>query len=376
MAVIFSLLRRHRIGIHGDLRRIRSCPADLALTGHTCFVHCLIRDLGWAGEGVPLVVNWLITVPTNEPHPRACTSKLAPPTNPLEKEDKTSKMGLDVDRFEGDVEQRFICPYCAKVLENPVAGPCGHNFCAACVKKALSKRCTDCPVCDRDMETSGAKEASEELVQQLEKLSIHCVHKKSGCKSVVPYGKLVEHTTRDCEFRLTSCTHKGCTVQVPMNELDSHLETCGYRLVECKVCKVCVPRNDMPAHQALKRCYEQLNKRRMVTSARRLSQELRVHREEMVHQRHLTEQAERRLVQDHYSRDNPRHQRAKSAGPVLMRSISARVGSAIVVPHYSRNLRSAALESCRECTNRFTAGRRPSARRHSHAKPVRGGVIN
>ena len=325
---------------------------------------------------MPLGVNWLIrATPTNEPHLRTCTSKLAPPTNVQSRDrarSQTSKMGLDVDRFEGDVEKRFICPYCAKVLENPVAGPCGHNFCSGCVKKALSKRRTDCPVCDRDMEKSGAKEASEELVQQLEKLSIHCGHQKSGCKSVVPYGKLAEHTTKECDFRLTPCTHKGCKAQVPLNDLDSHLEICDYRLVECKVCKVCVPRNDMPAHQALKRCYEQLNKRRMVTSARRLSQELRVHREEMVHQRHLTDQAERRLVQDHYSlqRDNPRHQRAKSAGPVLMRSISARVGSAIVVPHYSRNLRSAALESCRDCTNKFTAGRRPSARRHSHAKPV------
>ena len=224
------------------------------------------------------------------------------------------------------------------------------------------------------MEKLGAKEASEELVpQQLEKLNIHCKHHKSGCKSVIPCGKLAEHTTIECAFRLTACTHKGCKAQVPLNELDSHLEICDYRLVECKVCKVCVPRNDMPAHQVLKRCFEQLNKRRMVTSARRLSQELRVHREEMVHQQHLTDQAERRLVQDHYSRDNPRRQRAMSAGPVLVRSITARVGSAIVVPHYSRNLRSAALESCRDCTNRFTAGRRPSARRHSHAKPVSWG---
>ena len=280
-------------------------------------------------------------------------------------------MGLDVERFEGEVSQGLICPYCAKVLEKPVAGSCGHNFCSACLKKALSKRLTDCPICDRDLETSGAKEASEELVQQLEKLAIHCDHHKSGCESVVPYGKLTDHTITECAFRLTACNHKGCKAKVPFNDLDSHMEKCDYRLVECKVCKTCVPRNDMPAHQAVKRCFEQLNKRRMVTSARRLSQELREHRVEMVHQRHLTDQVERRLVQQHYSRENPRHQRAMSAGPVLMRSsISARVGSAIVVPHYSRNLRSAALESCRECTNKFTAGRRPSARRHSHSKPV------
>ena len=304
----------------------------------------------------------------NEPRLQAARSKLPHP--PLNINSKKKAMGLEIERFEGEVSERFICPYCAKVLEKPVAGPCGHNFCAACLKKALSKRRTDCPVCDRELDKVKAKEASEELVQQLEKLTIHCDHQKSGCESIMQYGKLADHTASECDYRLTACTNKGCKQIVSLIDLESHLESCDYRIVECKVCKTCVPRNDMPAHQALKRCFEQLNKRRMVTSARRLSQELRVHREEMVHRRHLTEQAERRLVQQHYSQDNPRHKRAMSAGPVLMRSISARVGSAIVVPHYSRNLRSAALESCRECTNKFTAGRRPSARRHSHARPV------
>ena len=327
---------------------------------------------GAGGRGCAPRCNLANNLQHTSPTPHACKSKVPHPLIPVEREKSRRglEMGLDVDRFKGDVEEKFICPYCAKVLENPVAGSCGHNFCAACLKKALSKRRTDCPVCYRDMEMSGAQNASEELIGLLEKLSIHCEHHKSGCESVVPYGKLAEHTTKECEFRLTECTNRGCDAQVPLNKLPSHLETCDYRLVECKVCRTCVTRNDMPAHQAIKRCYEQLNKRRMVTSARRLSQELRVHREELVHRQHLTDQAERRLVQQHYFGDNPRRQRATSAGPVLMRSIPARVGSAIVVPHYSRNLQSAALESCRDCTNRFTSGRRPSARRHSHAKPV------
>ena len=222
------------------------------------------------------------------------------PTHPTSlAKNREPGMGLEIERFEGEVSKSCICPYCAKVLEKPVAGACGHNFCHACVKKALSKRRTDCPVCDKALDSvKGIKEANTELIEQLEKLSIHCDHQKSGCESVIPYGTLAAHTATECAFRMTACTNKGCKAQVPLNELDTHLEICDYRMVECKVCKTCVPRNDMPAHQALKRCHEQLNKRRMVTSARRLSRELRVHREEMVHQRHLTDQAERRLIQD------------------------------------------------------------------------------
>ena len=259
----------------------------ILFAGHTRFCHCPeLRTILPLPRGM---------ISKRAPPPRHAKVRVAPPTQLPRKSD----MGLEVERFEGEVNEKFICPYCAKVLEKPVAGACGHNFCRVCITKALSKRRTDCPVCDKDLDKVEAiKEASTELVEQLEKLSIHCDHQQSGCTSVMPYGTLADHTATECAFRMMACTNKGCKVQVQMNELDSHLETCEYRIVECKVCKTCVPRNDMPAHQALKRCYEQLNKRRMVTSARRLSQELRVHREEMVRQRHLTEQAERRLVQD------------------------------------------------------------------------------
>lgn len=279
-------------------------------------------------------------------------------------------MGIDVDRFEGDVEEGCFCPLCSKVLEDPVAVRCGHAFCASCAKTA-QRRGIDCPKCSAEINKDEVKEASSELVEKLGKLSIHCEHHPSGCETVVPFEKLPEHLTKDCAFRPVQCEYKGCKVECPLKDLESHMEKCDYRLVECKVCKMCLPRKDMPAHQAIKRCFEQLNKRRMVTSARRLSQELKDHRLEMLHQRHLTDQEERRILKEYYSRDFvpvPRR-RTMSAGPVLLRSsIQARVGSALVVPHYSRNLKSATLESCRGCSNKFLSGRRPSAQRHTHSK--------
>lgn len=275
-------------------------------------------------------------------------------------------MGFDLNRFEGEVDQDLVCLYCGKVFEDPVTVKCGHTFCKLCFQKALSKKKTDCPKCDRDLTSGEAQQATSDLVEKLGKLTIHCEHQQLGCETVVPFEELSNHMGTECAFRLERCEHKGCDERVVHVGLEKHMEKCDYRIVECKVCKVCLPYKDMPAHQAVKRCYEQLNKRRMVKSARKISQELREHRVEMVQHRHLTEQAERRIEREHYSLDSFRHRRAMSAGPVLMRSVQARVGSAIVVPHYSRNLKSAALETCRDCTNKFTKGRRPSARRHSH----------
>jgi hypothetical protein len=276
-------------------------------------------------------------------------------------------MGFGVERFQEEVDPTLLCAYCKGVVEEPVAGSCGHLFCKNCLEKALSKRQEECPRCEVDLSQLEAKEPTEELVEKLGGLSLQCKHYSEGCESVVGYHALPAHMLQECKFRLVPCEHKGCNEAIPHSELETHMEQCTYRLVECKVCKVCLPRKDMPAHQAVKRCFEEMNKRRMVRSARRLSSELKEHRVELVQQRHFTEQAERALVRRHYFPEGKRHQRAMSAGPVLMRtSVQSRVGSAVVVPHYSRGLKSAAIESCHDCTNRFTHGRRPSARRHSH----------
>lgn len=278
-------------------------------------------------------------------------------------------MGLDVHYFEGEVGEDLICLFCNKVLEKPSSSTCGHVFCAECLQKAVGKE-IECPKCGQtpSLITEDGDKHAEELASRLDKLTIRCTYQSVGCTAVLPWGGLDHHTEKECEYRPVPCENKGCSQKCPLNDLEQHMEKCDYRIVECKVCKVRLPREDMPAHQAVKRCYEELNKRKRVASARKLSSELKEHRLEILHRRHQTEQAERRIEKEHYF---PPLRRAMSAGPVLLRaqSVEARVGSAmVVVPHYSRNLRSAALDSCRGCSNRFLSGRRPSARKHSHSK--------
>ena len=288
-------------------------------------------------------------------------------------------MGLDVERFEGKVEEELICLLCNKVLEKPSSTACEHVFCTKCLQSAAAKK-IDCPKCSQPVvpiAEDADKKIEEQLVDRLGKLSIHCTHRSVGCTTILPWLALDTHAERECEYRPIPCENKGCSEKCPLNALEQHMERCDHRIVECKVCMARLPRKDMPAHQAVKRCFEQLNKRKRVASARRLSSELKEHRLEMLHRRHQTEQAERRIEKEHYF--PPQHRRAMSAGPVLQRaqSVEARVGSAmLVVPHYTRNLKSAAvLDSCRGCSNRFLSGRRPSARRHTHSK-VRKNIIS
>lgn len=280
-------------------------------------------------------------------------------------------MGIEVDKVLGSVEDELLCCICKQLLEAPTTSECGHLCCSSCVESAREKQARMiCYRCGRRVRNS-AKEPDVpiSLVKKLENFSVRCT---LGCEAVLTMKLLREHTTKECERRVINCVNRGCNYRCPVNELDEHLPKCDYRLVRCDVCRVCVVSRDMPAHQAVKRCYEQQLKRRRVQSARKLSQELREHRADMLQEKHLTEQAERRLVRDHYSlqkTNSTDRKRAQSAGPVLIRSVESRVGSAMIVQRYSRNISVASTPiSCWTCEGKFLAGRRPSARRHSHSK--------
>lgn len=281
-------------------------------------------------------------------------------------------MGIEVDKVVGNVDEALLCCLCKKLLLNPKRCECGHVCCSLCFENASTRANLKIPAvcCHCDKRVSGISfEADQSLLTRLESLSIRCT---LGCESVLNFTQLQKHTTMECCFREISCFNKGCGYRCSADKMDEHIPNCDYRLTRCEVCLACVSNRDMAAHQAVKRCYEQQLKRKRVLSARKLSHELKEHRVEMLLEKHLTDQTERRLLREHYTQQKigvPSHKRAQSAGPVLTRSIQSRVGSTIVLQRYSRNLSVAATpSSCFSCEGKFLSGRRPSARRHSHSK--------
>uniref|UniRef100_A0A8B9R2A8 RING-type domain-containing protein n=1 Tax=Anas platyrhynchos TaxID=8839 RepID=A0A8B9R2A8_ANAPL len=49
-------------------------------------------------------------------------------------------MGFDPERFAAPVAAELQCKLCGRVLEEPLATPCGHVFCAGCLLPWAARR--------------------------------------------------------------------------------------------------------------------------------------------------------------------------------------------------------------------------------------------
>ncbi|KAJ6641347.1 E3 ubiquitin-protein ligase NRDP1 [Pseudolycoriella hygida] len=134
-----------------------------------------------------------------------------------------TKMGYELTRFQGEVDEELICPICSGVLEEPVqAIVCEHAFCRACITEWLSRQPT-CPV-DRNAMTAANLRAVPRILRNLlSRLSIACDNEMYGCSLVLKLDALANHLD-ECEHnpkRPLPC-EKGCGFVIPKDEYKEH----------------------------------------------------------------------------------------------------------------------------------------------------------
>ena len=108
-------------------------------------------------------------------------------------------MGIDIERFDGQVDDELICPICQSVLENPLhLIQCEHVFCSSCINNWIQTGHETCPIDRKEIKKEDLK-APRLMIKFLDKLNIKCDYANQGCTSIVKLEQLANHT-KDCKF--------------------------------------------------------------------------------------------------------------------------------------------------------------------------------
>ena len=70
----------------------------------------------------------------------------SPVPPPVESRVSAGRLELDGVSIRADVEKDLECHICAELFVDPVTTPCGHTFCAACLRRCVDHN-TRCPMC-------------------------------------------------------------------------------------------------------------------------------------------------------------------------------------------------------------------------------------
>eukprot|EP01112_Ceratiomyxa_fruticulosa_P002429 TRINITY_DN1253_c0_g1_i3.p1 TRINITY_DN1253_c0_g1~~TRINITY_DN1253_c0_g1_i3.p1 ORF type:complete len:354 (-),score=66.25 TRINITY_DN1253_c0_g1_i3:360-1421(-) len=153
----------------------------------------------------------------------------------------SSTSGRDPDLFLLPPDPDLLCSICHLVLFDPLDTPCGHTFCAPCIKRALdfgkgSLSTTGgnkgvCPKCRNPiLNEQQLKPVNYTLKNIMGRMITRCDHHAigttPGCTWEGEWSQLVNHLKSDCQFQPVGCpfSEYGCNAKtIPRAVIKDHL---------------------------------------------------------------------------------------------------------------------------------------------------------
>eukprot|EP01022_Parablepharisma_sp_SALTPOND_P035426 TRINITY_DN952_c1_g1_i2.p2 TRINITY_DN952_c1_g1~~TRINITY_DN952_c1_g1_i2.p2 ORF type:complete len:758 (+),score=63.41 TRINITY_DN952_c1_g1_i2:102-2276(+) len=140
---------------------------------------------------------------------------------------------------------QMTCAIGLGIFNDPVALPCQHVFCKACIEAWLNKNGT-CPKC-RETFCKESLRPQWIFAKIISNSLVACSN--PDCKWTGPFSSLNSHLFNECLESSCYCPF-GCGEQAKRSDLPAHEKVCELRVVECKYCNVKGPYNVISKHEA------------------------------------------------------------------------------------------------------------------------------
>ena len=149
---------------------------------------------------------------------------------------QAKKYGYDDSRFEMFVDEHFHCSICYNVIKDPrMCHKNEHVFCHDCITEHLKVNSQTCPECN-DHLTVDMLRRPRLLTNYLSKLKINCDHADRGCPEFICVENLESHV-ESCGFSPVMCSNEKCGMEINKQDKDHHEnEVCEYRKMKCQDC--------------------------------------------------------------------------------------------------------------------------------------------
>ncbi|XP_047128009.1 TNF receptor-associated factor 5 isoform X1 [Hydra vulgaris] len=144
-----------------------------------------------------------------------------------------------------NINAKYLCKICTKLLYNPIQTGCGERFCESCVKFTSSGKIL-CPVENVECIYFYDKFANKEI----EILEFECPFNKN-CNWSGKLIKLKEEHLNSCDYKIYIC--EKCGEEVIQKNFNEHsLNYCSHSFFTCLYCDENVSVKDKIAHLCLK----------------------------------------------------------------------------------------------------------------------------
>ena len=139
------------------------------------------------------------------------------------------KYGYDDCRFERRVDENFHCSVCYNVLKEPrMCRNNEHIFCHGCITQHLKVNNQTCPECGEYLSVDTLRRPRV-VTNYLSKLRINCDYASRGCPDFTCLEELKTHVA-SCGYAPVLCSNVKCGVQVNRRDKDYHETTeCEHR---------------------------------------------------------------------------------------------------------------------------------------------------